>query len=361
MARKQFLALSKQILRHTLDETPAFIFYPVQGSLEPKPDYKEEPTKEWRGADTAQGDVTDDRTSTSWSYPLEARIYPCAELVELVTFLMGVAPTPAGLSAPNAAANRYIFSTITEIYGEGASLEDQALAFIPNTAKGSTTYSQSFLGGRPFDAELAFKGGEAAMLKMNFKGGPWIGAPEQTETAGMSFTALKAFRSVPKLYIGTGATLTGTAPDYTDFVPGTMKAAKPDDLTIKMEQGSDDVFKMNGYDGPSETERNGQWKITIEGTFDFSDPSTGWSSYDAWVARFTGAQYAPVMITLDGPEVLPSCESQKGHLALYLPKMKLMNEPVDRKNDGSKDKVKFTLESRVDTAVNVCAFLKLIL
>lgn len=360
MSRKQYLALSEQTARNALDESPTYLFYPITGKLEPQPEYKEDPVPEWRGTDTAQGASTDERTSTSWKFPWESRIYPGAELVALFKYLTGSSPTPTALTAPDSAANRYIYQTVTEMFGEGTPLVDKALAIVPNTCKGSSTYSQSFIGGRIKDAEIDFKGGEAATLKMNFIGGPWIGAPEQTATAGYSLPAAKAFRSVPKLYIGSGATLTGVAPNYTDFAPGTMALAKPDDLTIKIETGLDDVYKMNGEEGPSVTERKSQWKITIDYTIDFSDPASGWSSGDAWVARFSAAQYLPVMITLNSSEIIPSCSAQTYAFGLYLPKMKLTNDPVDRKNDGSKEKIKFTLESRVDSTINVAAFLKLI-
>lgn len=360
MSVKQYVALSQQTVRSALDGVPAYSFYPVKGKLEPDTEYKEEAVKEWRGQDTAQGDVSDDRTSTAWKYSLEGRVYPGDELAMLLKFLMGTAATPVSLIAPNAAATRTIFSTATEMYGDDSTLLDSAIAIIPNTAKGTSTYSQAYIGGRPKDADFSFKGGDAAELKMNFMGGPWIGAVEQAATAGVAFPAAKAFKSVPKVYLGSGATLTGTAPNFTDFVPNTMAVVKPDDLSIKFDSGIEDVYKMNGIEGPSVTERKKQWGISIEYTHDFADPASGWSSYDAWAARFAGIQYAPCMIVLDSSELIPSCTTQTFQLAFYLPKVKITVEQPDRKNDGSKAKIKVKLESRIDAAVNVAAFVKLI-
>jgi hypothetical protein len=360
MSVKQYIALSEQTARTALNGSPTYSFYPVKGKLEPDVEYKEEAVKEWRAQDTAQGDVTDDRTSTAWKFSLEGRIYPGDELAMLLKFLFGKSATPVALSAPDAAAERTIFQTATEMYGDDAQLLDSAIALIPNTAKGANTYSQAYVGGRPKDAEMIFKGGEAAEMKMNFIGGPWIGAVEQTAIAGVAFPAAKAFKSVPKVYLGSGATLTGTAPDYTNFVPNTMALVKPDDLTIKFDSGVEDVYKMNGVEGPSVTERKKQWGISIEYTHDFADPSSGWSSYDAWAARFGAIQYAPCMIVLDSSEIIPSCTTQTYQLAVYLPKVKITVEAPDRKNDGSKTKIKVKLESRVDAAVNVAAFGKLI-
>ncbi|MDD2365173.1 MAG: hypothetical protein PHN84_03320 [Desulfuromonadaceae bacterium] len=360
MSVKQYVALSEQAARTALDGSPAYLFYPVKGKLEPEPDFKEDAVKEWRAQDTAQGDTSDERTSTAWKYSLEGRIYPGDELALLMRHLLGYADTAVALDAPNAAASLQMFRTATEMYGDDAQNLDKALAIIPNTAKGTSTYSQAFVGGRPNSAELNFKGGDAAEIKINLTGGPWIGAVEQTAIAGVAFPAAKAFRSVPKVYLGSGATLTGTAPDYTDFTAGTMALVKPDDLMIKLEPGIEDVYKMNGIEGPSVTERKKQWSLSIEYTHDFSDPASGWSSYDAWAARFADIQYLPCMIILDSSEVIPSCSTQTYQLAFYLPKMKLTVDMPDRKNDGSKSKTKVKLESRVDASVNVAAFAKLI-
>jgi hypothetical protein len=362
MSIKQFLAIAEQTVRGEAPENPQYLAYPVKGKLEPEPDFKEEEASEWRGIDSAQGNTgeNEERTSTSQKYAWESRIYPGSELALLLKYIFGTASAPVALSAPDDAASRYLFHTTSEKYGEGTPLLDGALMLVPNTRKGSSTYSQEFLGHRPKDLDLSFKGGEAAEMKINFMSGPWIGDPEQAPIEGVEFPQTKAFRSVPKVYLGAGAAVTGPAGAYTDFAPGTMAAAKPDDLTVKMDLGEDDVWKMNGVEGPSVTERKKSIGITVEYTHDFADPSNGWSSYDAWTARFGGIQFLPFMLILDSPELVTGCDTQKYQLGLYVPRMKITPEPVDRKNDGSKDKVKFKLEGRVDPDVNVAAFCKLI-
>lgn len=365
MSVKQYLALSEQtVSRDALAGSPAYKFYPIKGKLEPEPDYKEETVNEWRGQDIAQGNSgeNEERTSTAWKYAFEGRMYPGAELALLFTYLFGASATPISLPAPNAAAARTIFATASEMYGDGTQLLDKAIALHPHTRKpgSTTTYRQDFIGGRIKDGEMSFKGGDAVDMKLNFFGGPWIGAPEQTAISGISFPAAKSFKSVPKVYMGAGATLTAGGLGYTEFLPGTMAAAKPDDLTVKIDPGIEDTYKMNGFEGPSVTERKKMWGLTIEFTIDFSDPSSGWSSYDAWVARFGGIATVPFMLTLDSSEVIPSCEDQTYGMGLYVPRMKLTTDAVDRKNNGAKDKIKIKLESRVDPSINVAAFAKLI-
>jgi hypothetical protein len=361
LAAKEYLALCLQTARNALPEVPSYLFYKVSGNLEPDPDYKEGAVHEWGAADTSQGDVEDERTSTAWKYAWESRVFPGEEFLLIMTHLLGGAAAPIALEAPDAAATRNILYTVSEIFGDGGSLGDQAIAIIPNTKAGANTYSQNFLGGRMKDAEFDFKGGEALMLKMTMMGGPWISAPEQPAIAGVAYPAAKALRSKPKVYLGDGAALTGVAPDYTDFLPGTMLLAKPDDLTIKIEPGHDDKFKMDGEDGPSTTERTGAWKISMEYTHDFADPAAGHSTYDAWKAQFSGVSYVPVMIVLDSGEKIPSCTNATYQVAWYCPKMKISTDRVDRKNDGTKPKVKVKLEHRIDPSVNTAMFMKLII
>ena len=357
MSSKQYMAISRQTARNALNGSPAYQFYKIKGKLEPEPDFKEDIINEWSGQDLAQGGTEHVRTSTAWKFPWESRIFPSVELATLLEFLFGYAASPATVDTT---ATTVMFKTLTDMFDDSSAALDKALALLPHTDKGGTTYCQRFLGGRIKDGEISFKGGEDADLKLNFIGGPWISAPEQTEVAGMSFPASRRFKSGNLLcYLGSGATLTGTAPDYTDIAPGTMPAFKPDDLTLKIEPNIDDTFKLNGYDGPSVTERKGSWKITADFTIDFSDPASGWSSYDAWAARFADIQYAPLMLKLDSGELAGST-TQTRQLLIYCPKMKISNAAPDRKNDGSKTKVKFTLESLVDVSINVAAVAKLV-
>jgi hypothetical protein len=191
-------------------------------------------------------------------------------------------------------------------------------------------------------------------------GGPWISEPELAEVAGMSFPASKQIKSGNlTCFLGSGATLTGAAPLYSDIAAGTMPQFMPDDLTLKLGPGVDDKYKMNGEEGPSVTERTGPIKHAAEFTIDFSDPASGWSSYDAWKAHYSGIQYAPLLLKMDTGELCGSV-SETRKLLIYYPKMKISCEPVDRKNDGSKAKIKFKLESLVDASIGYSVFAKLV-
>lgn len=363
MSVKQILGLSEQtVVRSALDAEPAYLAYPVKGALEPTPEYKEETANEWRGQEVAQGNTGDneERTSTAWKFAWDSRMYPGPTLAMLFKYLFGGFADPVALSAPDAAASKQIFYTVGDMYGEGCLLADQAIAIHPQTKKGSSTYSQDYIGGRITEGDLAFKGGASAEMKLSFIGGPWIGAPEQAALSGLTVPTALALKSTPQVYIGAGANLTGAGPIYTDFAPGTMPVARPDDLSIKISTGIEDTYKMNGYAGPSVTERKKAWTIGVDFTVDFLDPSSGWSSYDAWAARFGGMTFLPFMMILDSGQIIPSCSAQTYQFGLYLPRMKVVPDVAQRKSDGSRDKIKVKLESRVDPAVNIAAFAKLI-
>lgn len=359
MSTKQYMALCRQTARPTFPGSPTYKFYKVKDKLYPVPEYKEEATREWAGQDFAQGDTAHSRSSSSWKYDWVSRLYPSAELAMLLEFLFGYASTETTVDT---SGKKVMFYTVSDMYEDSSPLADAALTLLPHTTKpgSATTTCQRFIGGRIKDGEMSFKGGEDAELKLSFMGGPWISAPEQTEVAGMSFTANKKFKSGNlTCFLGAGATLTGTAPLYTEIAPNTMPQFKPDDLTLKIEPGIDDKFKMNGEDGPSVTERTGSINITAEFTIDFSDPSSGWSSYDAWVAYYSDIQYAPLMLKLDSGEICGS-STQTRQLLLYFPKMKISNDGADYKNDGSKTKIKFKLESLIDASIGYAGFGKLV-
>jgi hypothetical protein len=358
---KNYLALSPQTVRYAADGVPSYLFYPVTGGVDPTVDYKENPVKEWRALDTSQGDISDERTSSSWKYSLDGRIYPGAELNLLLKHLFGYAVGANVITDAPGSASSYIFLTDPDMYGEGTQRVDNAIAVIPNTSIGNTIYRQEYLGGRIRRGEFTFKGGEAAMMKLDFYGGPWIGAAGQTATAGVSFPAQKAFRSVPTIYLGSGASITGTLPFYTGFEPGTMAQVSPDDLTITIDNGMEDIYKMNGVAGPSVTERVQQWSITAEFTVDFTDPSSGWSSYDAWVAQFNDMAYGAFLMKLLSQDHVFNCPNLYYTFKLYVPKMKVTVQPPDRKHDGSKNKIKVKMESRIDPAVGAAAFAQLLI
>lgn len=356
MSEKGYMAISRQTVRDALNGSPSYLFYKLKGAIEPKPEYKEEATREWGGQDFGQGDTEHSRTSTAWKFPWESRLWPSVELATVLEFVFGYASSPATVDT---SASRVMFRTLTEAYGDGMPLADNALGLLPHTDKGGTMFHQQWLGGRPFDIELDFQGGADAIMKINMAGGPWIGTPGQAEVAGKSFPATRHFRAGNlRCFIGSGATLTGSAGAYTDIAEGTMAAFKPDGFNVKMNTGLEDKFKNNGFEGPSVTERSKSWDSTAEGTVDFADPASGWSSYDAWAARFAGIEYVPFMLKVDSGEIVGST-TQTAQLYLYFPKMKIVTDMPDRKTDGSKTKVKVTLSSMVGDD-NVHAYAKLI-
>ena len=354
---KQFLALSKQTVRNALDAVPTYLFYPISGKLEPEPEFKEEPRKEYRGADTRMGYVNDLRRATSFKFTLDGSCYPGAERGALLRLLVGYL---AAAATVDASAFKHILFPISPAYGTGQPLTDEAIALVPNTDKDGITVSQNWVGARPKSYKLTLKGLEDVKLAIEMTGGPWIGAPGQAETAGASFPVAAPFLAGDaKCYIGSGAALTGVAPNYTDIAPGTMNQFLPDDLELEFNMGYEDIAKLNGEDGPSVTQANAQVMVKAKFTVDYTDPASGWSSYDEWAARFTGINYLPLMVVLDNGE-LAGAATQHYTDTYYMPKMKADKIDVARNNEGKVTKATFEYTSRLDPTINKPFFFQLI-
>jgi hypothetical protein len=104
-------------------------------------------------------------------------------------------------------------------------------------------------------------------------------------------------------YIGSGATRTGTAPNYTDIGPGTMNQFIPDSFDITIETGRKDKVVMNGVRGPSVTTKEGQLAISATFPVDVRRPGSGFSSGAAIEALHAGVAEHPIMMVMDSGDL----------------------------------------------------------
>lgn len=357
-----YLAFAVQTERNTPDASPVYQFYPVKGDIMPSVELKDSPPGEYRNIHSSQGESpTDTRVSTSWKYSLPGRVYPGAELKTLLLYLFGTRWDYSDIAAPNTAAVRSIFATANYPYGENEDLSNQAISIIPNIAMlNRLPVSQLFIGGRPYSLELSFKGGESATMKMDFSGGPWIGAAGEDAIAGVDFPPASPFPSTAKLYLGGTPVVTMDGDNLENFTVGTALQAMPDELTVKIESGLEDAWRLNGEPGPSVTERKSPWKISMEFTHDFGDPAAGFSTYQEWVSQFSEPQFLPVVLTLDSTTIVPGCTTQPYHLGIFIPAAKITLAQPEINYEGRKPKIKVSIESRSDAGHLHCAYLKLI-
>jgi hypothetical protein len=345
----QYLAFYKETTRGTAPGSPTYKFLPITAGLSPKFAPKDEPRKEFRGADTALGDSSAIRRESAWTDTVEAGWYPGEEVGTMLAMTLGKA---GSRTVVDTSARRGIIYPVAQPFGSGAPQGDSALALVPNTDEGGTTLSQVYGGGRPSSATISIKQPDDVKISFEFGGpGGYIGAVDEAAVAGVAFPAAAVFLSSDvKCYIGTGAVRTGTAPDFTDLAPGTMVQFSPDDLTLKLTPGMSDKAVINGVAGPSKTTRSGQFSAELDFTIDYDDPASGFSSADEFKKIFDGVTTNSLMIVIDNLE-LAGAATATYRAVIDLPLMLMVVESPERNNEGQTPQVKFSFKSLFDTAI----------
>ena len=326
----QFVALYEETARGT--KQGSALFLPIMGSLLPSFSPTDEPRKEYRGADTALGDLTSVRRESQWTYTLECAWYPGAETGLLFKHLLGKAGTR---SVVDTSAYEGILYPLSMPYGTGAELADKAIGLEVNYDDGNgATKSRYYGGGRVKSVSISGEGTDDIKLSFELSGpGEHIGA-ESTETAGASFPTVSPFcASDILLYVGAGTTRTGTAPDYTALAPNTMPAFRPDSLSLTITSGLDDKVVMDGIKGPNFTTRTAQFDAALDVPIDWDDPSTGFSSKDEYDKLFAGVATNNFMIVADNGE-LAGAATSKYTATIDLPAMINQSETPTFSTEG---------------------------
>ena len=339
----QYLAIYEEEVRGEAPVAPATLFVPVISGIEPAYKVKDEPRKEFRGADTALGNTSVVRRDSEFEVKLQAAFYPGKELGLLLKHAIGFA---GARSVVDTTAYKGILFPKSAPYGDGNPLSTTAVALVPNTDRDGTTVSQVF-GGARFKA-VTFSVKPSSDVTIDFEGsgaGGWVGDPNQAATAGASFPTVAPYVSNDvKFYIGAGATRTGVAPNYTALAPNTMKQIIPDEATIKITNGLADVAKLNGVSGPSVTQRNGQYVVEIDMTLDFTDPASGFSSIDEYEALFGGQRTNSIMVVFSHPELAGDATEHYAAI-IDVPLAMVAADAPTRDNEGKQTKVKFKFTS----------------
>lgn len=355
----QYLALYEETTRGTAPGSPSYKFYPVTGKLMPDAKFDDKAIDEFRGASTGLGNSAGSlrRLATSWAYGLEGLFYPGAELGLILKHAFG--HINAAQTVDTNAKSKLLYPVILP-YGTDMSLASKAIALVPNVDVSGTTKSQVFGGGRISGLEISIKRPDDITVKVDFMGGPWVGAPGQTAVGSVVFPVASSFSSADaKCYIGGGASRTGSAPDFTALAVGTMTQFLPDEITIKFDFGLEDQDIVNGNKGPSKTIRKGKAKATVEFTLDFLDPSTGFSSFDEFTAFVAGIRTNSLMVVLDNGQLIGS-STQNYEAIIDLPLVQVAPATPEVTSDGKQGKVKFKAETLYDATVGYPFALELI-
>jgi hypothetical protein len=339
----QYLAFYEETIRGVTPGSPSRKFLEILDGIEPKYAPKDDSVKAYRGVDTGLGDGSVRRLEHQYSHGPKFRLFPGDEVGILLKHLLGYCSAPATVDTT---AKKRLLYPILMPYGSGAPLADSAIAMEPNLERGGVTKSQKWAGERFKSATIEIKPGSDITVAMEGQGpGDYVGSPNQSATAGVAFPTTTPYNYYDaKCYIGAGATLTGTAPDYTDIAPNTMTQFQPDDLTIKITNGLDDKPVLNSVKGPSKTERTAQFSVEIDFTIDFRDPSVGFAALTKFESLFTAPNTDAMMIVLDNG-LLAGAATEHFKETLFVPFAQITAEMPARNNDGKQSKVKFKAKS----------------
>jgi len=332
---KQFIAMVEHDARDTVTGSEVKHFIPIMGALQPTFTPSDEPREEFRGQDSALGDLTVVRRESQWTWSLELAAYPIEGVGILLKHVLGKAGTRA---VYDTSAYKGIIYPDAMPFGESMELGDKALGFYVNTDEGGTTKSRLYFGARVKSVAFQFEGTDDVKLTFEVMGpGEYIDA-EASETAGATFTDVSPFASKDTImYVGAGISRTGTAPGFTDIDPTGMDQFIPDSMTITITNGLDDKVVMNGVQGPSKTHRASKFKVEISSPMDYEDPASGFSSADEYKLIFAGTVESSLALVLDNGELAGAAENYSW--TIDLPNLSLNPGTPTRTTDGTQPSV----------------------
>lgn len=345
----QYVMLVEETTRGT-DPESGYETYPVTDFVEAKPEFNDGPRNEFRGADTALGPIEDVRRSFNNMWTLTAFWYPSSG------FLGTLWKHVYGLSSISAAIDTTAYQTnyIPESmpYGTGATLAAKAIGVVPNVDDGSGTTKSRYNGGmRPSESIIIeINPAEDVTLVMPFQGpGQYIGDQATLEASSGIPTGDPYVGSDVTCFQGSGVSVTGSAPDYTEIGEGSMDQFSSDTMTITITTGRSDKEVIDGVVGANLTTRadGSPFKVDLVYTIDFADPASGYSSADEYEAQLTAMQYVPFVIKFTSADLAGSSTEVYEDI-LYMPRMKMISAEKTLSNTGGQPSVVFTFESRND-------------
>ncbi|MBI5827658.1 MAG: hypothetical protein HZB22_08025 [Deltaproteobacteria bacterium] len=279
-----YLAIGEEAVRG-VGESANVGFIPILNPGIPKVEFDEKKRKEFRGEDSLLGDTTFLRMSRRWNTSLDIPFFTEAGSTKgmaatLLKHFFGKAST-----GQNGATGQYhhMMSPVADPFSS-SNLGTRALTVNLNINEGQSMVNRPFTGGRVKSLSLEQESGSSLKLTAGL-----IGQKREASTASINnpvFAAENLRCDYNNLKVYTGAiTRVGSAPDYTGFTFAAATQIKPDKVSIKVENGMEDALRLSGVDYPDKT-RMGQFKLTMDMTLDWEDPSSGFSSvaeFNNWV------------------------------------------------------------------------------
>ena len=343
----QAIAIVEETTRGT-DPGSGSMWLPVMGGLMPQFNATDEARNEFRGADSALGNAEDSivRRESQVIHALECAYYPGVEIGLLLKHDLGKAGTRA---VEDTSAFKGVLYPLSQPYGTGNELADKSIGIFVLFDKEGVTYKQYYGGTRPFDFVLSAEGTDDVKLTFNVKAPGEFVADEAINDLVPDYSGLTDPFTSSDLtcYIGSGVSLTGTAPDFTDISPGSMVQFCPDSITATITSGLDDKVQMCAVEGPNKTFRSAQFGGEVTFPIDFSDPSSGYSSHDEWVKKFTGPNTNAILLVLDNG-ILAGAATATYESTFFFPALLSNPDTPAIASDGTQPTINFTYSSLFD-------------
>ena len=294
---KLYLALGEEASRGTKEATTLGLV-PLQGPSIPKMEYDDRKREEFRGDDSVKGSTLIRRLSQKWSGTIE---FPFFTEAGTTTGMIGTIFKHFfghTTSAQNATTGQYLHMLypVADPFAT-ADLGGKALTLNLNINEGTVQKNWPFVGGRVMALNFAQEVGGPLVISADM-----FGQFRDTVTAEVGSVVWPAENlrgDYNNLTVYQGATRVGVAPDYTDFTFGGATVIKPDSISVKIENGMEDVLRLGGVDYPDKT-RMGMYKVTLEMVLDWEDPASGFSTVDefnAWMASIGETDFTLVWDT----------------------------------------------------------------
>jgi hypothetical protein len=306
MACVQFIQIEEETTRGT-SVGSSLLSIPVMGTLLPAFAPTDESRKEFRGACTGLGDSSVVRRESQWTYSLECAYYPGAATGLLFKHLLGKSGARSVVDTTGYEGINY---PLVQPYGTGRELADKAIGIWVVYEKEGTSYKSYYGGGRVTSCAVSAEGTDDVKLTFELAGpGEYIGSEAANDLTFTAPTVTPFVSSDISMYIGSGISRTGTAPDFTAIAPNTMDVFRPDNLNVTITNGLEDKVVMDGVKGPNKTSRANQFAVEAAFTIDLADPASGFSSWDEYAALFAGTHTNSVLVVMDNGELAGSATS----------------------------------------------------
>jgi len=282
-----YLALGEEAARGT-KESATVGFIPLLSPGIPKTEFDEARRREFRGEDAVKGDTASTRMSQKWTTSLEMPFFTEAGTASGMVGTLLKHFFGASTSAENASTGQYHHMAYPAVDPfESSKLDTKALTLNLNINEGAVMKNWPFVGGRVSALNFDQEAGSHLKLTAELFGQKRDDATAEIGSPVFAAENLRCDFNNLSVYTGTIAR-TGTAPDFTDFGFSGATLIKPDKISVKIENGMEDAMRLSGIDYPDKT-RMGLFKVSLEMTIDWEDPSSGFSSIDDFNAWMAGA------------------------------------------------------------------------